>query len=158
MMERWLDEELDMTYLKVFLYYDMPFSSRRRRTFPGEGQGLFQFFTLEQLVQNRSRHIYSLELERRKRGGETGKERGKAMRAYNLNLNYLCKALSLIYCLFETSLEDDDIWRFELGFRVVLQIKTQDTKVNQNFRKLRDIFLSMFCTMFERHSYLKICC
>lgn len=50
MMERWLDEELDMTYLKVFLYYDMPFSSRRRRTFPGEGQGPFQFFTLEQLV------------------------------------------------------------------------------------------------------------
>ena len=42
-MERWLDEELDMTYLKVFLY-DMPFSSRRPRAFPGEGQGLFSVF------------------------------------------------------------------------------------------------------------------
>ena len=52
------------------------------------------------------------------------------MGAYNLNLSYVYKALSLIYCLFETSLEDDDIWRFELGFRVELQIKTQDTKLN----------------------------
>ena len=49
------------------------------------------------------------------------------METENLNLSYLDKVLSLVFYPFETTLEDDALWRFEFGFRVVLQIKTQDT-------------------------------
>lgn len=70
--------------------------------------------------------MYSVKLERRKRGGETRQERGKA-KTENLNLGYLDKVLSLVFYPFETTLEDDAIWIFEFGSRVVLQIKTQDT-------------------------------
>ena len=49
------------------------------------------------------------------------------METEKLNLSYLDKVLSLVFYPFETTLEDDALWRFEFGFRVVLQIKTQDT-------------------------------